>query len=725
MLDTKLKNSRKVPIVLMVLIVILSSLAMISTYPQYNRNHKIEKKVQKETILSMTDAFIGGTYFLYNQAYERIDYSEMATYDSLDNFWHLKGYVDCGIFDRDGNSLLKNSIPEKTNKLSSNKLYYALRLKMVLDEEGFLDDIDVEGTEFDEKDSIQLEQNLQNWYSAKMTDAIYSDFEDIEENLGLIPQNVTVVYGFSEAQLESFLEMSTDDYSCGIQLYNDPLYQSFSWGIMAVVVFLGILIASNKRWNIHRCKLFTAPYELIALVWMLVFGFQTEYAQLAWKAICYPFDYWFDVVRNVLMWMLVYGLILWGAICLQEIFILKGAYWKERSFFVSLYRFGKEKAGVSADGVDGKRRFWGVLRGIWNGIKSWCFKVYDEFLHMDLTEDSNKMLIKALVLNFIFLTVITCFWFFGIFALMAYSVILFIILRKYFQEIKKKYALLLKSTNLLADGNLDVPLEEDYGLFNPMKTELQKIQKGFKKAVDEEVKSERMKTELITNVSHDLKTPLTSIITYVDLLKNEENSDKRKEYLDVLEKKSLRLKVLIEDLFEISKASSKNVIMNFMDVDIVGLLKQVALECDEKIRASQVEFRWKLPEGKVVMLLDSQKTYRIFENLIVNITKYAMPQTRAYVEFQEEENMVVVTMKNISATELNFSTEEITDRFVRGDASRNTEGSGLGLAIAKSFTELQYGTMEISTDADLFKVEIHLPKRSSHVEVTSSEAPVL
>ena len=116
MLDTKLKNSRKVPIVLMVLIVILSSLAMISTYPQYNRNHKIEKKVQKETILSMTDAFIGGTYFLYNQAYERIDYSEMATYDSLDNFWHLKGYVDCGIFDRDGNSLLKNSIPEKTNK---------------------------------------------------------------------------------------------------------------------------------------------------------------------------------------------------------------------------------------------------------------------------------------------------------------------------------------------------------------------------------------------------------------------------------------------------------------------------------------------------------------------------------------------------------------------------------------------------------------------------------
>lgn len=716
MLDTKLKNSRKVPIVLMVLVVVLSSLAMISTYPQYNRNHKIEKSVQNETMLSMTDAFIGGTYYLYNQAYEKTDPSEMATYYSLDNFWHLKGYADCGIFDQDGKALLKNANSEKMKRLSSHKLYYALRLKMVLDEDGFLDDVEVEGTEFDEKDAIQLEQNLQNWYSAKVTDSIYSGFEELEENLGLIPQNVTVVYGFSKAQLESFLEMSTDDYSCGIQLYNDPLYQSFSWGITAVVALLGILIASNKKWNIHGCKLFSAPYELIAFVWILVFSYQTEYAQLAWKVIDYHFDYWFDVLRSVLMWMLVYGLILWGSICLQEIFTFKGAYWKERSFLVSLYRYGKEKAGTSEDGVDGKGRFLGFLRGIGKGIKSWCSKVYDEFLHMDLTEDSNKMLVKALILNFAFLAVITCFWFFGIFALIVYSVLLFIILRKYSQDVKKKYALLLESTNLLADGNLDVPLEGDYGLFNPMKTELQKIQKGFKKAVQEEVKSERMKTELITNVSHDLKTPLTAIITYVDLLKNEEDPDKRKEYLDVLEKKSLRLKVLIEDLFEISKASSKNVTMNFMNVDIVGLLKQVALECDEKIQASQVEFRWKLPEEKVVMLLDSQKTYRIFENLIVNITKYAMPQTRAYVELSEEENMVIVTMKNISTTELNFSTEEITDRFVRGDASRNTEGSGLGLAIAKSFTELQYGTLEISTDADLFKVEIRLPKRSSQVE---------
>lgn len=708
---TKLKNNRSIAVVLMIVVMVLSSIAMVLTYPQYNRNQKIEEKVQNEEVMSMTDAFIGGTYYLYNQVNEKIDPTEIANYYSLDNFWNLKSYVDYGIFDPDGKSLLKNSKTEEDKKLLSNKLYYALRLTIVLDENGLLERVDSEGTKFDEKDTIKLEQNIQHWYSAKVTDSIYSGFEELEENLGIIPQNVTVVYGFSEAQLDSFLEMTTDDYACAIQLYNDPLYQSFSWGIAVVVALLGFFIASNKKWNLHEWKIFAAPYELIAFVWILVFSFQTEYAQLAWSVIDNDFRYMFDVIRSLLMWMVVYGTILWGAVCLQEICTLKRAYWKERSFFVAIYRYGKRVNAGNEDGEDGKSRIVAFFRRMWTGIKTWCSKVYDEFLHMDLTDDSNKMLIKALILNFVFLTIITCFWFFGIFVLFLYSIVLFIILRKYSKDVKKKYALLLESTNLLAEGNLDAPMEGDFGLFNPVKTELQKIQKGFKKAVEEEVKSERMKTELITNVSHDLKTPLTAIITYVDLLKSEENPEKRKEYLDVLEKKSLRLKVLIEDLFEISKATSKNVTMNFMDVDIVGLLKQVALECDEKIRASNVEFRWKFPEGKVVMLLDSQKTYRIFENLIINITKYAMPHTRAYVELLEEESAVVVTLKNVSAEELNFNTEEITDRFVRGDASRNTEGSGLGLAIAKSFTELQYGTMQISTDADLFKVEIHLPKR--------------
>ena len=141
--------------------------------------------------------------------------------------------------------------------------------------------------------------------------------------------------------------------------------------------------------------------------------------------------------------------------------------------------------------------------------------------------------------------------------------------------------------------------------------------------------------------------------------------------------------MLIEDLFEISKAASKSVTMHFMKVDIVDLLKQVGLENDSKIKSANLEFRWKLPEHKLIMWLDSQKTYRIFENLIVNITKYAMPHTRVYIEMEELEDEVRISMKNVSADELNFNTDEITDRFVRGDSSRNTEGSGWGLRLPK------------------------------------------
>ena len=186
-------------------------------------------------------------------------------------------------------------------------------------------------------------------------------------------------------------------------------------------------------------------------------------------------------------------------------------------------------------------------------------------------------------------------WFFGIMALIIYSVLLFFILRKYFNDLKEKYALLLQSTNEIAEGNLDVSITDDLGVFNPFKAEIEKIQSGFKKAVDEEVKSQRMKTELITNVSHDLKTPLTAIITYVNLLKEEKDEEKRQDYTQVLERKSLRLKVLIEDLFEISKASSKNVTLDIMDIDVSNLFKQVKLELEDKIQGAGLELRCSIP----------------------------------------------------------------------------------------------------------------------------------
>ena len=343
--------------------------------------------------------------------------------------------------------------------------------------------------------------------------------------------------------------------------------------------------------------------------------------------------------------------------------------------------------------------------------KGWIKEGYNRLVEIDLNDKSNKTLIKILGVNFIILSIMCSIWFFGIGISIAYTIVLFFVLKKYFDDVKQKYNILLEATNKIAEGNLDVEIKEDLGLFNPLKGELEKIQSGFKKAVDQEVKSQRLKTELISNVSHDLKTPLTSIITYVDLLKNENiTEEERKSYIETIERKSQRLKNLIEDLFEMSKATSKNVQLNIVDVDIVELMKQTQFELSDKIEESSLKFKWNLPSEKVIVKLDSQKTFRVFENLLVNIVKYAMPNSRVFIDIINKEDGVDIELKNMSATEIDFTGEEIVERFTRGDKSRNTEGSGLGLAIAKSFVELQGGCFVVEVDGDLFKVKIKFKK---------------
>ena len=373
-------------------------------------------------------------------------------------------------------------------------------------------------------------------------------------------------------------------------------------------------------------------------------------------------------------------------------------------FSIGPWRYFKERTLTGLGLRLGKRGIMAAARG-WN-------RFIESLGTLDWSERSNRVIGKIVLVNFLVLVLICCFWFYGIFALIVYSAILFFVLRRYWEKAGQKYQVLLNAVNEMADGNLDVEIKEDLWIFAPFYQQLLRIQKGFKKAVQEEVKSQKMKTELVTNVSHDLKTPLTAIITYVNLLKQEDAPEEEKRnYIDILERKSMRLKTLIDDLFEVSKATSGAAALKLEDVDIVSLLKQVRLELQEQIEGCGVDFRWNLPEEKVILSLDGQKTYRIFENLLVNITKYAMPGTRAYIDVTVEEQegkgrQAKVSMKNISAQELQVDSKELTERFVRGDPSRNTEGSGLGLAIAKSFAELQGGRMSVEVEADLFRVMI-------------------
>ena len=357
-----------------------------------------------------------------------------------------------------------------------------------------------------------------------------------------------------------------------------------------------------------------------------------------------------------------------------------------------------------------KHRLLGIVFIRW--IARQCKKLYHYVTDIDIHENLHKSILKIVLANGVIVALLCCIWFAGSFGAVIYSIVLYVLLKKYGSRLQRQYQSILNATGQMAEGDLHITLEEDLGIFAPLGKELEGVQQGFAKAVAEEAKSQNMKSELITNVSHDLKTPLTAIITYVDLLKNPELTEKeRQSYIETLDLKSQRLKVLIEDLFEVSKANSGNVKMNFLEVDIVKLMKEVRVEMSDKIEQSNLEFRWNLPEEKVILSLDGQRTYRIFENLLNNAIKYAMPFTRVYVDIVNRDSEVVITFKNMSAQELNFDAEHLTERFVRGDSSRNSEGSGLGLAIAKSFTELQNGQFDISIDGDLFKVTIRFRKK--------------
>lgn len=268
-----------------------------------------------------------------------------------------------------------------------------------------------------------------------------------------------------------------------------------------------------------------------------------------------------------------------------------------------------------------------------------------------------------------------------------------------------------KAGQQLAEGKFDEKIDTKhmYWEFKSHAENLNSIGDGLAKEVAQRMKSERLKTELITNVSHDIKTPLTSIINYADLLQKAKTEEERAEYLAVLERQSQRLKKLTEDLVEASKASTGNMSVNLAPTNTQEIINQSYGEYSSKLEAGRLNTVINIPEPAPAVMADGRLLWRVIDNLFNNVVKYALPETRVYVDVRTEGAAAVISMKNISRAALNVSAEELMERFVRGDASRHTEGSGLGLNIAKSLTELQHGEFSISTDGDLFKAEIRLP----------------
>ena len=251
------------------------------------------------------------------------------------------------------------------------------------------------------------------------------------------------------------------------------------------------------------------------------------------------------------------------------------------------------------------------------------------------------------------------------------------------------------------ESELHIQREDEIGVLSSSLIEM-------KEEID---RQNEIKEEMIHNISHDLKTPLTSIISYIDLLKNEDLSkEQQDEYIDILDRNTKRLKTLIEDLFEVSKVNSGNIQLNPIDLDIHALLQQVLFEYQEQFEHHHLNLKNDYENKKIICHLDSEKTYRVLENLCQNICKYALEYTRVYLQIVETNQQVIVVFKNISAHEISNS-DDLTERFVQGDTSRKSEGSGLGLAICKSFVEVQGGTFEVNVDGDLFKTTIIFPKK--------------
>lgn len=688
----KWKNKCKIKYFLWVLLCVVPAMVILSAYPHIREQSEKESR-KYYTTREFVEMLYNGNQLLY----EEISGANTQELDPPGNsFQEVRPYLQYEVLNKKGQTLTKNGESLKQILEQNHIKKYDWFVEIAYDHLGNAEVAECYGT-YAQKMKVRLSEVLYHQYEDQ-----YENVETAEE-MGT-PEDCTFLYGMTKEQGEAYQSYIGNPFYA-------VYYRSGMADIIRISIFVligaAILLPFVKKLSTGNERGFQMPVEIIGIsvigllilweaVTSLVIGTMRGDIQdrLVQLGLSNGNAESIVMAWNLIVWILYFGLIYWVAGSIRS---LIGVGWKhavrERILlipFLKKHRAKLEKACSS-------------LKKKWSGLA----KRVDRFFRIDLQERSNKVIFRFVAAQFVIVSLFCMGWFFGIAGVLVYSVVLFRTICKKYCKIKQDYQRMLQATEKIASGNLDMSMEQDFGIFDPVRNQLLQIQSGFKSAVEEEVKSQKMKTELITNVSHDLKTPLTAIITYVNLLKEEGITDEEREnYIDVLERKSMRLKVLIEDLFEVSKATSKNVKLELAKVDITSLLKQVRLELSERIEKSGLDFRWKLPEEKVYLTLDGQKTYRIFENLLINILKYSLEGTRVYIDVEDVDDTVTITMKNISKGELNFHPGEITERFVRGDASRNTEGSGLGLAIVKSFAELQKGKLTIDVNGDLFVAKI-------------------
>ena len=297
----------------------------------------------------------------------------------------------------------------------------------------------------------------------------------------------------------------------------------------------------------------------------------------------------------------------------------------------------------------------------------------------------------------------------SIVGLVIYGILLYKWLLHIYQDYQSNYKKLIQQAEAMSEGDFRANTDS-CRQFDDLRDAMNDVSEGFKKAVDRETRAARSKSELITNVSHDLKTPITVVKNYTTLLEATPLNDIQQNYVQQLLKYTNHLTSLLDDLLDIAKASTGKMNFDRVQLDIIALLKQSIVENNEILLSKNIEVVENFDTNSYMLKLDGDKTYRVFENLLSNVAKYALNGTRVYIDVVSNEESITISFKNISATKMDFDEKEIVERFVRGDSSRTQEGSGIGLAIVKSFVEAQNGHLDISIDGDLFKVNLTFAK---------------
>ena len=564
--------------------------------------------------------------------------------------------------------VLSNHFDEESN--AKNALFYG---ELIYDENGNLRQSgNMDATEFSFL-------SLYNFYTL---DGIVSNLmTDYDEDVELNPPTDLKVTLFIPKEMKTGGLVYTS-------VYNDSVWVPF--------VLLALLISS-----------FVIGVYLLLISWKILAKTQFFKTILSWKAEFNIFFFGTLTILVISVCMYIMGVTINDILlpAMVRYGLPAAGVWVNIInfclFFLSLFFIGIDIYYVKYSLCSGFVRF--LKEDTWLGNR--IMELYGgikDLSNYDLDQKIKSLILKGVLLNTVLMFLCALFW--GWLLVLIYGVVSYIFLLHQAQRIVKEYDKLLVRLDRIAQGDFKVDDQYQTSILPSLQEKLDTVQEDFEEAIKERVRSQNLRTELITNVSHDLKTPLTGIKSYLELLNDSQlSAEDKEEYLIRLNQYTDRLSKLIEDLFEVSKANSGNIQLETQNVDIVSLVEQVLVENETMLEKKGLSPVIRKPEEPILCLLDGDKTVRIFENLLSNGAKYALENTRVFVTMEKNQDTVDITIQNISKTPLDFDPHDITERFVRADQSRHEEGSGLGLAIVKSFCEIQNGSFTVQLDGDVFK----------------------